>query len=130
MLVTLLIRLVIVALAFVFTAWVFDGVELSGGVFGALWVSLLFGLINATLGMILMILALPLIFLTLGLLAVLINALMLALTDAITSHLTIDEFWWTTIWASITIAVVTVVLELALSAFRARGADESKPVLT
>ena len=36
MLVTLLIRLVIVALAFGFTAWVFDGVELSGGVFGGI----------------------------------------------------------------------------------------------
>ena len=36
---------------------------------------------------------------------------MLALVDAITSHLTIDEFWWTTIWASISIAVVAVVLE-------------------
>ena len=124
MFVWLLIRLGITTLAFVVTAGLLDGMELSGGFFGALWVALLFGLINAFLGTLLRLLTLPLIMLTLGILAVLINALMLQLTDAITSHLTIDEFWWTAIWAALLISIVTVVLELVLGGIVAKSSDD------
>ena len=74
MLMAILIRLGITALAFVVTAWLLSGMELSGGFFGALWVALIFGVINTFLGTIIRLLTLPLIMLTLGLFAVLINA--------------------------------------------------------
>ena len=117
---SILLRLALTALAFGITAWLLSGMELSGGVLGALWVSLLFGVVNAVLGTILRLLTLPLILLTLGLFAILINAVLLGITDWLTSHLSIDEFWWTTIWAAIILAVVTVVLELVSSLFIAR----------
>jgi putative membrane protein len=108
----LLIRWAVLAVAFAITAWLLSGVDVSGGFGAYLWVSLLFGIVNAVIGTILRIFTLPLIFLTLGLFSILINALLLQITDALTSHFTIDEFWWTAIWAAIILAIVSVVLEL------------------
>ena len=123
MLMAILIRLGITALAFVVTAWLLSGMELSGGFFGALWVALIFGVINTFLGTIIRLLTFPLIMLTLGLFAVLINAFMLWLTDEITSNLTIDEFWWTTIWAALLLSIVTVVLELVVGSLIGKRSD-------
>ena len=126
---SILLRLALTALAFGITAWLLSGMELSGGVLGALWVSLLFGVVNAVLGTILRLLTLPLILLTLGLFAILINAVLLGITDWLTSHLSIDEFWWTTIWAAIILAIVTVVLELVSSVFIARRQQDVGPAV-
>ena len=116
--------------AFGITAWLLDGMDMSGGFFGYLWVAILFGLVNAILGTILRLLTLPFIILTLGLLAILINALMLEITDALTSNLTIDEFWWTTIWASIILALVTVVLDFLVASVFARRVHDSPTSVT
>jgi putative membrane protein len=113
----LLIRLVITAAGFGITAWLLDGMEVSGGFFGYLWVAILFGLVNAIVGTFLRILTLPLTLITLGLIAVLVNAVLLGITDWLTDNLTIDEFWWTTIWASIILAIVVVILEFLVGLF-------------
>ncbi|MGH3112613.1 MAG: phage holin family protein [Gaiellaceae bacterium] len=110
-----LISWAVLAVAFAITSWLLDGMEVSGGVWGYIWVSALFGIINAILGTFLRLITLPLILLTFGLLAVLINALMLQLTDALSSHLTIDEFWWTAIWAAIILSLVSFVLAVAVN---------------
>ena len=128
MLLALLIRLLLTALAFVITAWLLDGMELSGGFFGAIWVALLFGVINTVVGTIVRLLTLPFILLTFGLLLVLINAAMLGLTDWITGHLTIDEFWWTTIWAAILLSIITVVLDVIVGAVFGKRADAAPAV--
>ncbi len=126
----LLIRVAIIMAAFGITAWLLDGMDMSGGFFGYLWVAILFGLVNAILGTILRLLTLPFIILTLGLLAILINALMLEITDALTDNLTIDEFWWTTIWASIILAIVTVVLDYLVASVFVRRAENARPVVS
>jgi putative membrane protein len=123
MLIWLLVRITVIAAAFGVTAWLLDGMDMSGGFFGYLWVAILFGLVNAILGTILRLLTLPFIILTLGLLAILINALMLEITDALTGNLTIDEFWWTTIWATLILSIASVVLDLILRSTVARAAD-------
>ena len=107
----LLIRWAVLAVAFAITAWLLTGVDVSGGFGAYLWVSALFGIVNAIIGTILRIFTLPLIFLTLGLFSILINALLLQITDTLTSHFTIDEFWWTAIWAAIILSIVSVILE-------------------
>jgi len=114
-LVALLIRWAVLALAFAVTSALLSGMDVSGGFGSYLWVALLFGVVNALLGTLLRIVTLPLTILTLGLFAIVINAALLELTDALTSHLTIDEFFWTAIWAAIILAVVSVALELVLS---------------
>ena len=128
MLIAILLRLAITALAFIVTAWLLDGMELSGGFFGALWVALLFGIVNTFVGTLVRLLTLPFILLTFGLLLVLINAGMLALTDAITDHLTIDEFWWTTIWAAILLSIITLVLDVIVGAFLGKADDTRRAV--
>ena len=115
----LLIRWAVLAAAFAVTTWLLSGMDISGGFWAYIWVSALFGIVNAIVGTILRILTLPLTILTLGLFSIVINALMLELTDALTSHLTIDEFWWTAIWGAIILAIVAVILDLIVSSLLA-----------
>ena len=121
----LLVRLAIIMAAFGVTAWLLDGMEMSGGFFGYLWVAILFGLVNAIVGTFLRILTLPLTLITLGLIAVLVNAFLLEITDWLTDNLTIDEFWWTTIWASIILAIVIVLLEFVVARLLVREPADS-----
>jgi putative membrane protein len=114
----LLIRWVVLAIAFAITSALLHGMEIHGGVFAYLWIAAIFGVINAVLGTILKILTLPLTIITLGFFALLINASMLWLTAQITSHLTFDSFWWTTIWAALIISVVDVMLHFFVGAAR------------
>ncbi|MGH3037137.1 MAG: phage holin family protein [Gaiellaceae bacterium] len=113
MLVVLLVTWVVVAVAFGITSRLLPGMEVSGGFGSYLWVSALFGLVNALIGTILRRLTLSLSLLTLGLISLLVSAAVLAVTDALTDRLTIDDFFWTTIWAAMILAFVTVVLEAA-----------------
>jgi putative membrane protein len=111
-----LIGWALLAVAFGVTSWLLSGMEVSGGVWGYIWVSALFGIVNAIIGTIIRLFTLPLILITFGLFAVLVNALLLQITDALSSHLTIDEFWWTAIWAAIILAFVSVILSVAFRA--------------
>ena len=115
-----LVSWVVVAAAFEIVAWLLPGVTVSGGVAGYLWVSFLFGVINAFVGTFIRILTLPLIFLTAGLLLILINAVVLDITERISSDLAIDSFFWTTIWAALIISVVDVVLHVVIGSVRAK----------
>ncbi len=117
MFVALLVRLAITAVAFAVAEAVLSGLEISGGFWTYLWIAVIFGLVNAIIGTILHLLALPLTILTFGLFAILVNAVLLEITAALTSKLTIDDFFWTTIWASIIISVVSIVLEAIITAF-------------
>ena len=114
MLVRFLLIWLLSAVAFAITSWILPGMDVSGGFFGYLWVSLLFGLVNGIIGTLLRLFTLPLIFLTLGLFSLVVTALMLQLTDALSDHLTIDEFFWTAIWAAIILAVINVVLDVVV----------------
>jgi putative membrane protein len=49
--------------------------------------------------------------LTLGLFSVIVNALLLQITDGLSSHFTIDEFWWTAIWAAIILSLASMILD-------------------
>ena len=92
--------------------------DVSGGVWGYLVVSLLFGIVNAVIGTLLRLLTLPLTVVTLGLFSFIVNAVLLVITDALTDDLTIDSFFWTAIWAAIIMAIVSMVLNLIVSRSR------------
>jgi putative membrane protein len=118
-LLTLLIRWVVLAVAFGITSWLLSGMNVSGGIGAYLWVAALFGVVNAVLGTLLRLLTLPLMIITLGLFSIVVNAVMLEVIDAISSHLTIDDFFWTAIWAAIILSITAVILDLIVeSAFR------------
>jgi putative membrane protein len=116
MFMALLIRWALLALTFAITAWLLSGMDISGGFWGYVWVSALFGIINAIIGTFLRIITFPLTVLTLGLFAIVVNAIVLNLTDRWSDSLTIDEFWWTAIWGAIIMAIVSVILDLLLNA--------------
>jgi putative membrane protein len=120
-LVFLLLRWAVIAVAFAITSWLLSGMEVSGGFWGYLWVSALFGLVNAFIGTFLRLLTLPLTLITLGLFSIVVNAFLLQITDWLTSNLTIDEFWWTAIWAAIILAIVMLVLEFLLARIATAG---------
>jgi putative membrane protein len=115
-LLTLLIRWVILAFAFAITSWLLSGMDVSGGFWAYLWIAALFGVVNAVLGTLLRLLTLPLMIVTLGLFSIVVNAAMLEVIDAISSHLTIDDFFWTAIWAAIILALSAVILDLIVEA--------------
>jgi putative membrane protein len=114
----ILIRWAILGVAFAVTAKLLGGLDVSGGVWGYVWVSALFGIVNVIIGTILRILTFPLYILTFGLFSVIVNAILLQITDGISDHLTIDHFWWTAIWAAIIMSLVSMVLHAAARGIR------------
>src|SRR4029077_1897150 len=91
---------------------VFKGISYTSP--GALWVAaLLLGLVNAVVRPILVILTLPLTILTLGVFLLVINALMLMLVSAVVKGFEIKGFW-TALFASVFIAVLSFLLDVAL----------------
>lgn len=76
----------------------------------ALAVALVLGILNVLVKPILIILTLPITLLTLGLFLIVINALLLLLTDAIVPGFTIDGFWWA-VFYSILVSVVNVLVQ-------------------
>jgi putative membrane protein len=114
--VALLIRWLVFAAAFAITAWLLNGMDVSGGFGTYLWLALLFGIVNSIVGTLLRLLTLPLMVLTLGLFSLVINAFLLQLLDWISDRFTIDHFFWTAIWGAIILSIVAVVLDLLVGA--------------
>jgi membrane protein len=104
--------LVIAAAVWAATA-VVPGIDVPGGFFTYLFVSLLLGLVNAILGPLLHLIALPLSVLTLGLSALVVNGILLAVTAGLSTRLDIAGLG-SAILGALVIAVVTTVLELVL----------------
>ncbi len=116
----LLVRWVVVAAGFAVTSAVLSGLDVTGGFWGYVWIAALFGVVNAIIGTILRIITLPLRVVTLGLISVIVSAVLLSITDGLSDHLTIDDFFWTAIWAALVLGIVTVILDLVLRGLLAR----------
>lgn len=102
----LLVRWAALALSFWVATALIPGIDVRGGFTTYLWVALLFGLLNATLGSLLKLLTLPAVILTLGLFLVVVNAAMLMLVARWSDKLDVKNFW-SAIFAAIIISVVT-----------------------
>ena len=102
----LLVRWGALALSFWVATALIPGIDVFGGFATYLWVALLFGLLNATLGSLLKLLTLPAVILTLGLFLVVVNASILMLVSRWSDKLEINNFW-SAIFAAIVISLVT-----------------------
>ena len=102
----LLVRWAALALSFWVATALIPGIDVKGGFTTYLWVALLFGLLNATLGSLLKLLTLPAVILTLGLFLVVVNAAMLTLVSRWSEELEVENFW-AAIFAAVIISVVT-----------------------
>ena len=105
----LLVRWAALAISFWVATALIPGIDVTGGPGTYLWVALLFGLLNATLGSLLKFLTLPAVILTLGLFLVVVNAAILILVSGWSEKLEVDSFW-SAVFASVIISVVTSVL--------------------
>lgn len=102
----LLVRWGALALSFWVATALIPGIDVKGGFTTYLWVALLFGLLNTTLGSFLKLLTLPAVILSLGLFLVVVNAAMLMLVARWSEKLDVNNFW-SAIFAALIISVIT-----------------------
>jgi putative membrane protein len=93
------------------------GIEVTGGIPTYFLVSLLLGLVNAVLGPLLYLIALPLTVLTLGLAALVVNGILLAVTAGLSTELAVGGFGGTVVGALV-ISIVVTLLEFVLRPLR------------
>ncbi len=107
-----LLRLIINAAALAATAAILPGINIpDDGIGTLLIVALIFGLVNAVLKPIFLIMSCPLIILTLGLFAVVVNGVMLLITEALSGdRFQIDGFWWA-VFGGIVVWIIAAILE-------------------
>ncbi|MCE7938575.1 hypothetical protein DCC79_02045 [bacterium] len=114
----LLLRIVINAAALWAATRLIDGIAIGGDVAGLLVVAVVFGVVNAFVRPLVALLTFPITLVTLGLFTLVINALMLMLTDRLSATLDIagtasDQFV-TALVAGIVISIVSTVLSAML----------------
>jgi len=88
----ILIRIGINAVALFLAAGIVGGITLEDGFWKLVLAAAIFGLINAVLKPVLVFLSIPFILVTFGIALIVINALMLVITDALTDAIEIDNF--------------------------------------
>jgi len=106
---SLVIRWIILTLAIGVTAHIIPGVTIEGGLGSLVVIALIFGLINAIIRPLLLLLTCPLIILTLGLFTLIINTALFLLTARLSPALTVAGFW-PAFWASLIVSLITAVL--------------------
>jgi putative membrane protein len=120
--VRLLVRLLASAVALAVAAGLVDGISVGPGtdrerVLTLLGVAIIFGLVNAFVRPILRLLTLPLVVLTLGLFLLVLNALMLLLTEWIAKQFDlafqVDGFWSAVLGALI-VTIVSFLISIVL----------------
>ncbi|MCL4299276.1 MAG: phage holin family protein [Anaerolineae bacterium] len=106
----LLLRWLFLAIAIAITAWLLPGIQVSGGVMGLVIAAAVLGLVNAIIRPIVSFFTCPLIILTLGLFILVINAMMLALTSWLIPGILQVSGFWTALFASLIISIVSGLL--------------------
>ena len=101
----LLARLILTAATIALAAWLIPGIELTG-VGAALIAALVFGLVNAIIRPILVVLTFPITLLTLGLFIVVVNALCFWLTSALVPGFEVRGVW-PAVFGSLVVSLVS-----------------------
>ncbi len=117
-----LVRLIINALAFLIVSSIYGGMSVKG-FWGAVIAALIWGIINALLRPILLLLTLPLNILTFGLFTFVINGIILLITAELYSGLVISSFF-AGIFAAILLSIVNVILTMLLVREEERWVDD------
>jgi putative membrane protein len=114
---SLLLHWLLNAAALWVAAWLLPGLEFHGTVVQLLLVAAVFGIVNSLVRPILTVLTCPLIVVTLGLFTLVINALMLMLTGALSEQwglgFTVTGFW-AAFFGGLVVGLVSVGLSLLL----------------
>jgi putative membrane protein len=105
-------------------AVIFSGVDYGGEFWVLVLAGFVFGVVNAFVRPLILLLALPAIILTLGFALLLVNAFMLWLTDVIVGPFDVSGFW-TTVGAAIIVSLVNWILAVLLRRDRRRRVQVS-----
>ena len=95
-----------------------SGVDFTGGWIPFFGVAIVFGVLNAFVGRLAKLLTLPLIVLTLGLFLLVINAVMLILTSALSNALGLGFHvtgFWAAFWGALVVSIVSTILGLMVT---------------
>ncbi len=115
------IGILVTAAAMWVAVQIVPGLDFSGELWKLLLVAIIFGLINAFIRPILLIFTLPITIMTLGLFLLVLNALLLLLTGAISAELnlglTVADFW-AALLGSIVISLVGLALSMIIGTTR------------
>ncbi|WKN42626.1 phage holin family protein [Tunicatimonas pelagia] len=90
---SLIVKWLLSAIAVMITAYLLPGVSVES-FWAALVVAVILALFNAVLKPILVILTIPITILTLGLFLLVINAIIILMTDVLIGGFTVSNFWW------------------------------------
>ena len=104
----ILIRWLISTFSIMVTAYLLEGIHISGFL-SAFFAAVILGILNAFFRPILLILTLPITILSLGLFTFVINALLLMMVSGVISGFTVDGFW-TALFGSLLISLVSWLL--------------------
>lgn len=109
------VRVIINAIALWLTARLIPAIDLTSDIPGILVVALVFGLVNSLIKPIIKLLSLPITVITLGLFSLVINAVMLMITDLVVGDwLTLgDNIFEAFLWAfvgSLVISIISTIL--------------------
>src|SRR5688572_8814193 len=103
-----LIKLLLTAVAAYAAAWLLPGVEITD-IKNAIIVAIVLALLNTFIKPILILLTIPVTILTLGLFLLVINILIIKLTDSLVGGFTVDG-WWSALLFSLVVSLVTWIL--------------------
>jgi putative membrane protein len=116
----LIVRIIVNAIALYVAGLIVSGIGYdfaAGGILGFLLLALIFGVVNAIIRPIVMLLTCPLQILTLGLFTLVVNALMLLfsgwIADLLGLPFNVDGFW-PAFWGGIIISIVSILLSIFL----------------
>ncbi|MES2178198.1 MAG: phage holin family protein [Gemmatimonadota bacterium] len=120
----LILRILINAAALWAAVHFVSGIHFTGSLASLLMVALIFGVLNAIVRPILMLLSLPLLVLTLGLFTLVLNAIVLLLTSAVSRSVGLGlrvSGFSAAFWGAIVISIVSIVLSIFI-----RDTDDDK----
>jgi putative membrane protein len=110
-------RMVVTAIALWAATRLVSGITYHGNWLGLAGVALVFGVLNSFVRPVLTFLAFPLLIVTLGLFTLVLNAVMLMLTSALSSKLGIDFHvagFWAAFWGAIVVSIVSFLISVVL----------------
>lgn len=105
-----LLKLILTGVAAAIAAYILPGVTIDG-IFTAVLLALVLGILNAVVKPILVVLSLPVTIITLGLFLLVINALIILLADYLLSGFSVDGFLWALIF-SVVLSVLTSIVDM------------------
>ncbi len=109
----IILRVAVNAIALWAAAGIVSGITLEESFWRVLLVAAIFGVVNAFIKPLLVILSIPFIVVTLGLALVVINAAMLGITDWLTTAIEVDGFW-SAVLGAVVISIVSWAVGLLL----------------